>query len=456
MEGKSMTAAHILVVDDEADIRTTISDILEDEGYAVSVAADAAAARVEVGRERPDLILLDVWMPDVDGITLLREWAREGAPRCPVVILSGHGTVETAVEATRLGAVDFVEKPLSLAKLLRTVEKALDRSPEPRRPAPRTLLPKRLAPSGRSQLMRALRDQVATVAQRHEPILIVGEPGSGRTVVARYLHDLAGRGQPPFVTLVGSAVPEENAAALLFGSLLSGEAQPGVLEQAAGGTLFLRDLQDLGAGAQRLLAGALEQGSYVPLGQSVPVPLDLRVIASLAPDGAGLVRADLLARLAVLELRVPPLRDRHEDVPELLRYAVDRLVDDEGLAFRRFGLAAQNRLRHYPWPGNVRELTNLVRRLLVIGGAEEISLAELEQQLAPAAGALEPLVKQDLLSLPLREAREKFERAYLMQQLALCGGRVGLLAKRVGMERTHLYRKLRALGVDFRQITEEE
>ena len=451
-----MTAAHILVVDDEADIRTTISDILEDEGYAVSVAADAAAARVEVGRERPDLILLDVWMPDVDGITLLREWAREGAPRCPVVILSGHGTVETAVEATRLGAVDFVEKPLSLAKLLRTVEKALDRSPEPRRPAPRTLLPKRLAPGGRSLLMRALRDQAATVAQRHEPILIVGEPGSGRTVVARYLHDLAGRGQPPFVTLVGAAIPEENAAALLFGSLLSGEAQPGVLEQAAGGTLFLRDLQDLGAGAQRLLAGALEQGSYVPLGQSVPVPLDLRVIASLAPDGAGLVRADLLARLAVLELRVPPLRDRHEDVPELLRYAVDRLVDDEGLAFRRFGLAAQNRLRHYPWPGNVRELTNLVRRLLVAGGAEEISLAELEQQLAPAAGTLEPLVKQDLLSLPLREAREKFERAYLTQQLALCGGRVGLLAKRVGMERTHLYRKLRALGVDFRQISEEE
>ena len=451
-----MTAAHILVVDDEADIRTTISDILEDEGYAVSVAADAAAARVEVGRERPDLILLDVWMPDVDGITLLREWAREGAPRCPVVILSGHGTVETAVEATRLGAVDFVEKPLSLAKLLRTVEKALDRSPEPRRPAPRTLLPKRLAPGGRSLLMRALRDQAATVAQRHEPILIVGEPGSGRTVVARYLHDLAGRGQPPFVTLVGAAIPEENAAALLFGGQLRGEAQPGVLEQAAGGTLFLRDLQDLGSGAQRLLAGALEQGSYVPLGQSVPVPLDLRVIASLAPDGAGLVRADLLARLAVLELRVPPLRDRHEDVPELLRYAVDRLVDDEGLAFRRFGLAAQNRLRHYPWPGNVRELTNLVRRLLVVGGAEEISLAELEQQLAPAAGALEPLVKQDLLSLPLREAREKFERAYLTQQLALCAGRVGLLAKRVGMERTHLYRKLRALGVDFRQISEEE
>ncbi len=451
-----MTAAHILVVDDEADIRTTISDILEDEGYAVSVAADAASARLEVGRARPDLILLDVWMPDVDGITLLREWAREGAPRCPVVILSGHGTVETAVEATRLGAVDFVEKPLSLAKLLRTVEKALDKAPEPRRPAPRTLLPKRLAPGGRSPLMQALRAQAATVAQRHEPVLIVGEPGSGRTVVARYLHDLAGGGQRPFVTLVGASVPEENAAALLFGSRLGEDPQPGAFSQAAGGTLFLRDLQDLSSGAQRLLAGALEQGGYVPLGQSVPVPLQLRVIGSLATEGASPVRPELLASLAELELRVPPLRDRHEDVPELLRYAADRFVDEDGLAFRRFGLAAQNRLRHYPWPGNVRELTNLVRRLLVAGGPEEISLVELEKQLVSVTGLVEPLVKQDLLSLPLREAREKFERAYLIQQLALSGGRVGLLAKRVGMERTHLYRKLRALGVDFRQITEEE
>jgi DNA-binding NtrC family response regulator len=305
-------------------------------------------------------------------------------------------------------------------------------------------------------MMVALRDQAATVARRLEPVLIVGESGSGRSVVAHYLHDLAGGGQRPFVTLVGAAVPEENAAALLFGSRLGTEPQPGALEQAGGGTLFLSDLQDLSEGAQRLLAGALEQGGYVPLGQSVTVPLDFRVIGSLAPEGAGLVRSDLLARLAVLELRVPSLRDRPEDVSELLRYVADRLVDEEGLAFRRFGLAAQNRLRHYPWPGNVRELSNLVRRLLVAGGVEEISLPELEKQLAPAAGVLEPLVKQDLLSLPLREARENFERAYLMQQLALSGGRVGLLAKRVGMERTHLYRKLRALGVDFRQITEEE
>jgi DNA-binding NtrC family response regulator len=450
-----MNAAHILVVDDEDDIRTTISDILEDEGYDVSVAADAATARAEVSRERPDLILLDVWMPDVDGITLLREWSREGAARCPVVILSGHGTVETAVEATRLGAVDFVEKPLSLAKLLRTVEKALDRAPEPGRPPPRTLLPKRLEPGGRSAAMRALREQAAGVARRHEPVLIIGEAGAGRTVLARHLHDLGG-GQRPLVVLAGNAIPDENAALLLFGGRADGVTQPGALEKAAGGTLYLGDLQDFPAVAQRLLAGALEQGGFARVGEAVPVPLEARIVASLTADGAGLVHKDLLARLAVLELRVPPLRDRHEDVPELLRYTVDRLVDEEGLPFRRFSLAAQNRLRHYPWPGNVRELTGLVRRLLVAGGAEEIGLAELEAQLAPAAAGVEPLVKQDLLSLPLREAREKFEQAYLTQQLALCGGRVGMLAKRVGMERTHLYRKLRALGVEFRQAPEED
>lgn len=451
-----MSAAHILVVDDEDDIRTTISDILVDEGYAVSVAADAAAARAEVGRERPDLILLDVWMPDVDGITLLREWSRAGSPRCPVVILSGHGTVETAVEATRLGAVDFVEKPLSLAKLLRTVQTALDRAPEARKSAVRTLLPKRVAPGGRSAVMRALRDQATAVARRNEPVLIVGESGAGRTVLARYLHDLAGRPSRPFITLAGGAVPPENAAALLFGGMREGQPQPGALEQAAGGTLYVRDVQDLCVEAQRLLVGALEQGSYARLGESTPVPLDARVMGSVSPEPVGTVLPELLSRLAVLELHVPPLRDRHEDVPELLRYAVDRFVDDEGLPFRRFGLAAQNRLRHYPWPGNVRELTNLVRRLLLAGGPEEIALADLEPQLTPASSTPEPLVKQDLLGLPLREAREKFERAYLTQQLALCGGRVGQLAKRVGMERTHLYRKLRALGVDFRQMTEED
>lgn len=450
-----MTGARILVVDDEGDIRTTISDILADEGYAVRVAADAAGARAEIRRERPDLILLDVWMPDVDGISLLKEWSQEGSLRCPVVILSGHGTVETAVEATRLGAVDFVEKPLSLAKLLRTVQKALAREPEGHRPGPRSLLPARLAPGGRSPAMCQLREQAAAVSHRPEPVLIIGESGAGRGVLARHIHEL-GRAGRPFVSLVGAAVPDENAAQAILGVVTSRGVEPGYLERAAGGTLFISDLQELGQAGQQLLAGVLEQGSFARVGQAEPIPTNVRVIASMTGEHAGRVRPDLLARLATIELRVPPLRQRPADLPDLLRYAIDQLVDEENLPLRRFGLAAQNRLRSYPWPGNIRELDTLVRQLLVAGGTEEISVGELERHLKPVAASHEPLVKQDLLGLPLREAREQFERAYLTEQLALCGGRVGQLAKRVGMERTHLYRKLRALGVDFRQIAEDE
>jgi DNA-binding NtrC family response regulator len=195
-------------------------------------------------------------------------------------------------------------------------------------------------------------------------------------------------------------------------------------------------------------------GSYTPLGAATPQPLAARLVTTVA-TGA-LLPPELRARLGVLELVVPALRDRTDDIPDLLRHAVDTLVDAEGLPFRRFGLAAQNRLRNYPWPGNVRQLETLVRRLLLAGGPEEIGLPELEQQLVAAAPASEPLVKQDLLALPLREAREAFERAYLTEQLALCGGRVGALAKRVGMERTHLYRKLRSLGVDFRAVQDDD
>jgi DNA-binding NtrC family response regulator len=452
-----MSPARILVVDDEADIRNTISDILTDEGYAVTVAGDAAGARCEVQRAAPDLVLLDVWMPDIDGITLLREWTEAGTPDCPVVILSGHGTVETAVEATRLGAVDFVEKPLSLAKLLRTVQKALDAAKRTQHTGPgHRRNTASLTPTGRSETMRVLREQAATVATRPEAVLIVGESGSGRSTLAQYIHGLAGNSDRPFITLVGGSVPGENAAQILFGIGNAGQDEAGIIERAAGGTLYLRNLDELHPAAQRLLAGALEQGSFVRVGHADTVPIDVRMIASLSPARADRVRPDLLSRLAVLELRVPALRDRREDVSELLRECAEQLVEREGLPFRRFGLAAQNRLRNFPWTGNVRELATLVRRLLVVGGAEEISLADLEQQLVTPQAGTTPLIEQDLLGLPLREAREQFERSYLSQQLALCGGRVGQLAKRVGMERTHLYRKLRSLGIDFRQVAEDE
>jgi DNA-binding NtrC family response regulator len=452
-----MSSPRILVVDDEADIRGLLSEILAEEGYEVEVAADAASARRAAAREEPDLVLLDIWMPDMDGISLLREWNEKQSLRCPVVMLSGHGTVETAVEATRLGAFDFVEKPLSIAKLLRTAERALEAGKR-KRQAQRTLIPPLVAPVGKSRLMQRLREQVQQVAAHDASVLLVGEPGTGREAFARYMHSLGPRSAGPFVAVTCASLDDATAAARLRGALTDGKAEPGFYEQARGGTLFLGGLEDLTAQAQRLLLTDLEQRGWQRPGSPDILPFDGRFVSAALPghDGpASGLRRDLMAHLEVISIRIPPLREFAEDVPELLRHYVDRLVDEEGMPFRRFSVAAQNRLRNYPWPGNVRELRNLVQRVLILGGPEEIGLEEIEQHLVAQQAPDEPLVKQDLLALPLREAREQFERAYLLQQLMLCNGKVGLLAKRVGMERTHLYRKLRSLGVDFRQITED-
>ena len=458
-----MTAAHILVVDDEADIRGLVSEILSEEGYEVEVAADATQARALRARREPDLVLLDIWMPQVDGITLLREWSASIAEGCPVVMMSGHGTVETAVEATRLGAFDFVEKPLSLATLLRTVERALESGRE------RLVMSRRVsvmmaAPAGKSLAMQQARADLARAASGREPVLLVGEHGTGREAFARYLH---GQGphavDRPFVMMVASALRETDAEAALFGRA-DGEGGAGLIEQAAQGTLFVSELGDLPAAAQRLLLGVLESGHWSRLGDPLQQVLEARLVAAVQPDvehpaaagaSAAPVRRDLFARLSGVVVRVPPLREYAEDVPDLLRQTVDRLVDSEGLEFRRFGVAAQNRLRNYPWPGNVQELRGMVRRVLMRGGAEEVSLEETEREIVQSVPPSEMLVKQDLLSLGLREAREHFERAYLQQQLLLCQGKVGQLAKRVGMERTHLYRKLRSLGINFRGVPEE-
>jgi len=453
-----MRMSHVLVVDDEADIRALIQEILTDEGYKITVAADAAQARSARAETKFDLILLDIWMPDTDGITLLREWSDGGDLSCPVVIMSGHGTVDTAVEATRLGAFDFVEKPLSLAKLLRTVEAALE-SATKQAGGTRSMLPPLLAPVGRSKLMLALREKVQQYAEHDQFVLLSGEPGTGRGAFARYLHALSRRADEPMISLTAASLTEGNAEELLFGLEAGGQA--GAVERAGKGTLVIDDLSDLNAAAQKMLLAAIEDRSYRRVNGHENIQLVARIVATVGVDyellvERGALRRDLVAHLSVLSLKVPPLRDYSEDVPELLAHYVDKLVDAEGLTFRRFSVAAQNRLRNYPWPDNVRELKNLVRRLLLTGSDDDISLVEVEEEISSGAPVDEPLVKQDLLSLPLREAREQFERAYLQQQLVLCDGKVGQLAKRVGMERTHLYRKLRSLGVDFKSVTAED
>jgi DNA-binding NtrC family response regulator len=465
-----MSAPRILVVDDEAEIRNLVQEILGDEGYSVDVAANAAQARTARGKLEPDLILLDIWMPDTDGITLLREWVQSPGSLCPVVMMSGHGTVDTAVEATRLGAFDFVEKPLSLAKLLRTVSAALTNGRRKRQDT-RTLVPPVLGPVGRSQPMQRLREQLQRVAVHDTSVSLVGEAGSGREMLARYIHGLSGRSAEPFVAMSAGAIADAEAAAALFGVENGTVTRKGILEEADGGTLFIDEITQISATTARLLCESLERRSYVRGGGNVKT-LDLRVVCSLQPGAnptsdAATAYRELFTHLNAVTIHVPPLRECAEDVPELLRHHVESLVDEERLPLRRFGVAAQNRLRNFPWPGNVRELRNLVRRLLILGGNEagdrEIALEDVERELrstAPITAATqsllaEPLVKQDLLALPLREAREQFERAYLLQQLMLCNGKVGQLAKRVGIERTHLYRKLRALGVDFRQLADD-
>ncbi|MBU6469746.1 MAG: sigma-54 dependent transcriptional regulator [Gammaproteobacteria bacterium] len=454
-----MRASQILVVDDEADIRAMVQEILTEEGYEVKVAGSAAEARSARRQGEPDLVLLDIWMPDMDGISLLREWTREQRLPFPVVMLSGHGTVDTAMEATRLGALDFVEKPLSLAKLLRTVEQAIAGGREARNAPAAHGQPASLEPLGRSRIMQRLREQCRRAAGQNSPVLLLGEAGSGRESAARYMHALSAQSAGAFVSAVLTGVPQAEIEMRWLGSERGGQVEPGWLDAARAGTLFLNELTGMPAAVQELLYNVLQQGGYTRVGGQTANRLELRLMASADPAieqqlAHGGFRRDLYEHLSSVVIQVPPLRSYLEDVPELLRYYSDALADSERLEYRRFSVAAQNRLRNYPWPGNLAELRNLVRRLLVLGEDREVSLEELEAVLAPYS-ADGPLVKQDLLALPLREAREHFERAYLERQLQLCGGKVGKLAERVGMERTHLYRKLNSLGIDFRNLADD-
>ena len=309
--------------------------------------------------------------------------------------------------------------------------------------------------------MKGLRERVQQYARHDGSVLMSGEPGTGRGAFARYMHGLSRRADEPLTTLTAATITDTNCEEQLLGSEHGGEVMAGAFERASGGTLVIDELADLGAAAQKILFGVLESGRFTRIGGTAPVKVDARVVATVGPEYearivAGELRRDLVSHLGELSLRIPPLREYAEDVPELLTYYVDKLVDAEGLTFRRFSVAAQNRLRNYPWPDNVRELKTLVRRMLLSGSSDDIALEEVEAEIVAAAPFDEPLVKQDLLALPLREAREQFERAYLQQQLVLCGGKVGQLAKRVGMERTHLYRKLRSLGVDFKSVGSDD
>ncbi len=451
-----MIASHILVVDDEPDIRTLLREILEDENYRVTVAENGIVARRTWQVDPPDLLLLDIWMPDMDGISLLREWTQGNINPAPVIMMSGHGTIETAVQATRLGAFDYIEKPLSMAKLLLTVEKALaacqDLPPPPEAGAPATTHPH---PIGKSALLTKLRKQALRMADNETPILLRGEPGSGKSLFARYLHAHSPRQKGPLIMINMASLAPEFQETSLFGKDHPTETQLGALQQAYKGTLFLNGIEALSPLNQRRLYGLIDAEIAISAArQTFPRLITATNVDLAQMVSAGRFREDLYYRLSALPLSIPPLRDRCEDIPELLNYFVDLLVEQEKLSYRHFSVAAQNRLRHYAWPGNVRELRNLVRRLLIIGEEIEIDLAAVEASLESSSATLTPLLIN--LGLPLREAREQFERIYLEHKLRETGGNVGKAAKLVEMERTHLYRKLRMLGIDTKQLGQQE
>ncbi len=450
-----MMSANVLVVDDEPDICSLVKEILQDEGLNVQIAHNGEEAKSLKEQIEPDLILLDIWMPDIDGISVLKEWKNNNKLSAPVVMMSGHGTVETAVEATRLGAYDFIEKPLSLAKLLLTVKHALEHSTLHKENKRLTKISQfQTAPIGKSQMMQDLRNQIQKIANHNTPVLITGENGTDKELYARYIHNQSERANQPLLAIGFSALTTENADNELFGIQNEHRIESGLFEKANGGSLYLKDITDMSANIQGKIQAALETKQITRIGSSEPISIDVRIIAatreSLEPKvQSGNFRDDLFYQLSVVPIEIPPLRDHAEDIPELLEYYANVFVERENLSYRKFSVAAQNRLRGYHWPGNVRELRNLVQRLLILGSNEIIELSELDSNLGKN---IEKTAELDgvNLDLPIREAREQFEREYFEYQLQKNGGSVSKVAQIAGMERTHLYRKLKSLDIDIK------
>ncbi|NOR81717.1 MAG: response regulator, partial [Methyloprofundus sp.] len=414
--------ANILVVDDEPDIRQLVQEILQDEGYVVNMAGNAEEARQMKQSHQPDLILLDIWMPDTDGITLFKEWREDESFISPVVMMSGHGTIETAVEATKLGAYDFLEKPLSLARLLLVVERAIDVHMLQRENAG---LKQQLAelhePVGHSAFTERMKEQLKRLAQHDTKVLFVGESGVGKELYARFLHAHSGRKNGPFIDVAVGSIAPENAAVEFFGKEIDGAIFPGLLERAHGGVLFLAEIAGMDAQIQLKLLSALESRSFLRIGGTEQIKVDVRVIVATRVLLENEVkesrfRQDLYYLLNEVTMDVIPLRKHSEDVPALLHFYIDYFVQHEKLAFRKFSMSAQNFLRNYTWPGNVRELKNLVQRLMILGAGDDIELAEVKSALSSvldSAFEVQKASTPDFFKLSLKEAREQFERAYL-------------------------------------------
>lgn len=454
-----MSQESILVVDDEPDIRNLVQEILVDEGYKVSVAENTAVARKHANSNRPDLVLLDIWMPGEDGISLLKDWQKTGSIDCPVVMMSGHGTVETAVEATRLGAYDFIEKPLTMAKLLVSVKRALEAGEKNAEASDANKSVE--VPIGSSLQIQSLRDQAKKLAAHENVLFIKGETGVGKKSFANFVHSLSARNSKRFIALNEDNFNSRDSAKQLFGSEESDVITPGVFELCKGGTIYINDVANLNTQGQKILSHLLQKKQYRRLGGTNAQKFDIRVMVGTQSDLQAEVKAnrfddELYFLINVVAIRIPALSEHLQDVPELLRYYIDYYCSKENYPYRNFAIAAQNRLLHYNWPGNIRELKNLVQRLLILSSSDEVSAEEVELALEEVEQqsiekTTDTTAHEDLYQLPLREARESFERSYFLHQLKQVEGNISKLSERVGLERTHLYRKLRALGINTKE-----
>ncbi len=461
------TGADILVVDDEADIRELVSGLLEDEGHGVRVASNSDEALAAIRARRPSLALLDIWMQGggLDGLELL-DVIKELDPDLPVVMISGHGNIETAVTALQRGAYDFIEKPFKSDRLVVVVQRALEASSLKREN--RRLRAQVAAPSGfigRSAAAQALRSTIAKVAPANSRVLISGPPGSGKELVARQIHEASARSKGEFVAIAAAGMTPERLDIELFGEE-GHDGRPrkiGVFERAHNGTLYLDDVGDMPRESQSRVLRVLVEQRFRRVGGEQDVQVDIRVVTSTSRDlkveiAEGRFREDLFHRLNVVPIRVPALSERREDIQELIDYFIDTLSVSQGLTKRRLGDDAIAVLQVHPWPGNVRQLRNNVERLLILatGDPDEPISADMLPQEATNANSTGTLGGERIIALPLREAREVFEREYLAAQIMRFGGNISRTAAFIGMERSALHRKLKSLGVSPSRGGEED
>ncbi len=448
-------SGHILIVDDEKSICASLEGILADEGYEVTSAHDGEQALKAVEEEAPDLVLLDIWMPGKDGMEVL-ELIKQRWTGLPVIMISGHGTVETAVKATKLGAYDFIEKPLDMDKILLSVRNALEFS----RLAEQNLLlraksePPRL--TGHSPAIENLRRAIERVGPSDSWVLITGENGTGKELVAHAIHRHSPRAKGPLVDVNCAAIPEELIESELFGhekGAFTGAAgrKRGKFDLANGGTLFLDEIGDMSLKTQAKILRILQEQRFERVGGTKTIAVNVRVLAATNKDlpaeiKAGRFREDLYYRLNVIPIQVPPLRERREDIPELCREFMAELAGKLHQEPKRFTPEALEMLKAQPWPGNVRELKNLVERLFILCPEQEIGAPELAGFLGEAPPSPGGLAKA-LGMGDFKQARAQFEKLYLEEQLARYGGNVSQTAEAVGLERSHLHKKLKALGI---------